>query len=416
MKPGILKWATNDNFAAGPDVGTPTKVPPSVGQEADGYYRNNKPAAKIWNYNRWGVDEKLEAIELMRAKTWLAPVMDPPAFSVVADVAGYDPISKRHSIYGLDGALSQDYEAYSDFGGRYWDVQTLGGSTTLNNFTDFSVDNLGTGIRAVVQSAAGGIHASTALGAYVQWAGPPAFTASKIGHDWIGLWVTDDTATTDLYRSTGPGSAFVSTFTGFNNVGADIVRIGHTHHPAGILYPDDPGNQLWFAHNPLLAVGNSEFATSSDGITWAIAGSPTVGSVLDTAYGWYKSRFISICSEVTGGLGRIIYSDDNGVTWAALNVIPYRNIATPTKARIVTDGYGVWIVNVIDAAGPPDNCEMFCSVDNGATWYPVFVPNDNRQHSNQILPCLYYGEGVFVMALTDADNVFQIYHSLVSVD
>lgn len=51
-------WATNVNYAGGPNVGTPTKVVPSAGRMADGWRNNDVPPAQEENYemdllNQW---------------------------------------------------------------------------------------------------------------------------------------------------------------------------------------------------------------------------------------------------------------------------------------------------------------------------------------------------------------------------
>lgn len=51
-------WATNVNYAGGPNVGTPTKVAPSGGRMADGWRNNDVPPAQEQNYemdlvNQW---------------------------------------------------------------------------------------------------------------------------------------------------------------------------------------------------------------------------------------------------------------------------------------------------------------------------------------------------------------------------
>lgn len=43
-------WATNANYAAGPAIGTPTKVAPSVGDVQEGYEPAQEPGAQKFNY------------------------------------------------------------------------------------------------------------------------------------------------------------------------------------------------------------------------------------------------------------------------------------------------------------------------------------------------------------------------------
>lgn len=45
-----LGWATNLNYAGGPDIGTPTKIAPSAGRFADGWRNNDVPPAQEQNY------------------------------------------------------------------------------------------------------------------------------------------------------------------------------------------------------------------------------------------------------------------------------------------------------------------------------------------------------------------------------
>jgi hypothetical protein len=109
MKPGILKWATNNNFAAGPDVGSATKVPPTSGQEADGYYRNNKPAAQIWNYERWAVFEKLRQFDIATAKNWFEAENQLSGVDPAPDKAGFfDSYRNLHTVVGFSGGANHN--------------------------------------------------------------------------------------------------------------------------------------------------------------------------------------------------------------------------------------------------------------------------------------------------------------------
>jgi hypothetical protein len=53
-------WATNVNYAGGPDVGTSTKTAPSAGRFADGWRKNDVPPAQEQNYWQNQTDQWIE--------------------------------------------------------------------------------------------------------------------------------------------------------------------------------------------------------------------------------------------------------------------------------------------------------------------------------------------------------------------
>jgi hypothetical protein len=85
-------WATNTNYAGGPDTGTATKIEPPSGNRADGWRREDHPPAQMQNWwqnaiQKWAEyfeevldgarDPEITAIGLSRTRIVLAKAFDP---------------------------------------------------------------------------------------------------------------------------------------------------------------------------------------------------------------------------------------------------------------------------------------------------------------------------------------------------
>jgi hypothetical protein len=404
MKPGILKWATNNNFAAGPDVGSATKVPPTSGQEADGYYRNNKPAAQIWNYNRWGALEKINQFEIAAVKNWteasnkILTASGPPA----PDKAGFfDTYQNIHTVVEFSGGANHA-EVRSSNGGRYLTLL----ATAIPNAASNESDGFATGTDTRVLCyglVADYIYYSTALGAWTLWTGLGA--TGKLfakGDFYNGRYCFLDTLV-DIFSTTSTGTvpAVVDT-----QLTGTYCSLKHSKHVAGTLYPNDPGNLTW------MAVTSTQSSVSSDGVTWgtpAAHGLTGIDSECWMDYSAHGSRWIIATKGITGGLGTIAISDDNGATWTAYNRLPYYRItAGITGVKIASDGFGTWVVAAADVGS--NEVDTVYSVDNGETWEPMHLPYDGKQNARV---ALWYGDGQFNLAIEDnTPSDYRQFHSM----
>jgi hypothetical protein len=406
MKPGILKWATNNNFAAGPDVGSATKVPPTSGQEADGYYRNNKPSAQIWNYKRWGIDLKLQQLESMWVKNWqeASNVLSSP--QPVPTHGFYDSYQKIHTVHDADGG-GTGREVTSLENGRVLTAAASAITGPSSCYDGFATDDA-TDTRVTCHAGLDALFYSTSLGAWTLWTGLGAtgITFHK-GHFYNGRYVFLEGTNADIYSTVSTGTIPTIVDTGFTGSPCKIL---HTRHVSGVLYPNDPGNLIW------LALAGTQVNTSTDGTTWGAPWAHGIGVTLDTddhlAYGAYNSRWIATTKTITGGLGVIAISDDNGATWTTYNRLPYYRIsANVARTWIATDGFGTWVTATLNTT--TDEVDLCFSIDNGETWHPLFLPFAGLTYTTTFGVSLWYGGGQFNLAYREVTtNDYRQFHSL----
>lgn len=135
--------------------------------------------------------------------------------------------------------------------------------------------------------------------------------------------------------------------------------VGHSHHYADAVSPDDLGNAHW------IALDQNDCLASTDGDNWVAAphgftNPPTNRSL---AYSRSSRKWIA----VDGNAGDIWTSIDNGATWvleaARLGFVSWIN-----QPEIYSDGYGSFLV--IDY--PVSTAAI--SVDEGKTWSSIDLP------------------------------------------
>ena len=411
MRPGSLEWAMNANYAAGGGAGNPTKAPPAAGQIADGYQPDAAVSPQIWNYARWAMMLMLAGCRSERVLNWQA--------GSVAGIGGligglghgiYDPIADVHIWHGHTGVAANE-EATSD--GLIW----TGGApwVVAGNALYCYAAHDGNGTRAqvtgnLVPPGANQIGFSTGFAAWAAWtAGEPNGQFTLIEHDHVGLWVMTDIggvggASGDLLVSTGPANAWGAP-TSAPGFAAGPTVLAHSHHPAALIYPNDPGNPMWIAMTP------AQKSMSADGQTWSAAAAHGIGGTpLGLAYSAHGTRWIA--TVACGGKGWITYSDDNGSTWNPSAVLGNAacpitsSIVNPTEMQIACDGYGDWMIAIADSAG--GSLELHASWDNGKTWARVPLPSTPYN----AFADLWYGGGRFMLMTTDGAGNFAAYTSL----
>ncbi len=368
-RPGPINWASNATWAGGLDPGLTTKTPPSAGQQADGYYRDLRVAARIWNYREWAYAEKLRAASSMRPYNWSEA--DFTAFGVAGSTGGpcdivYDDIGMIATIINADniGGGAPLFETWTSQNGG---AEPTGGLYYLGALTPavppaaagprIDLDPV-TFTRAIATGAVGDVpRFSIAYAAWAVWGGgTPAGTFVSIKWTQVGsVWIMGDAAGV-VTVSTGPGVAFAVpgvAVPGF--AAAPVTALCASNHAATDVYPDDPGNDV------VVAMTLTEVSTSSGACTtWTAAALHGLGSQpRDLAYCKATGRFI--CTLANGNVG---VSDDNGATWSVVAVIN-----TSTHARIACDGFGEWVVTKI--SGGPVGQIFQASVDDGDTWIDV---------------------------------------------
>jgi hypothetical protein len=405
MKPGQIIWASNDDYAGGPDIGSPTKAPYSASQLADGYERNLIVSAQKWNYWRNSIAEKLKRHEAKWVKSWMEASNTQTVNNLQPTQGAYCPAQGMHFIPN-PGTTSDD-ELYSFTNGRY----LLGAAIGVGN--GVLIDAFDTGandVRVMMLNANDKLAYSSAGGAWTIWTGVGALGVSfhKGHYDNIGRYCFLMKTSCDIYTTTSTGTVPSSTDTQF--AAGEPCKLLHTRHPSGKIYPDDAGNQIWLALTP------TEVNTSADGVTWGTPSSHGVSNVdedADLAYSAYGARWIIMTPGISGGLGTIAISDDNGSTWTSYNRLPYKNITSPLRTAIATDGFGTWVAGANESG--PDDIEFFYSIDNGDTWSNLYLPFDGKEATLNN-PCIYYGGGQFNIAVDVGSGVTRFFHSLTIED
>jgi hypothetical protein len=120
-------------------------------------------------------------------------------------------------------------------------------------------------------------------------------------------------------------------------------------------------------------------------------------------YSAYGTRWIGLIRNLALTT-RLIISDDNFASWTISSGLatagcPIQgNINAPTNIRIATDGFGDWVVVLLDTA--TTQFEIHVSWDNGVTWTWVHTLDGPSISANSSVD-LWYGGGRFVIYLDD---------------
>jgi hypothetical protein len=287
-------------------------------------------------------------------------------------------------------------EMISYNGYDYYDPGALIPWNTLYFPYDMDTDNNGNRVVATTN----GLYYSTNMGAWTLWPGSNATAWSAVHHDRSGLWCMVDITNGRIYSSPSVGGALTQRSTSASTHNSRHILL-HTHHPAGLLSPTDPGNPYWIY---MTYTGSSgTILGSADGLTWAAitpsAVSPgtidvTSGNLAwdrvsnNLAYSPTSQRWVHINSSgsATGAHPTIIYSEDNGQSWTEVNDAfgfaaggTGKYPATGNGQRCIThDGKGNFVVSIIKKEArvnkaPTDTFVMyFASADEGLTWFRVY--------------------------------------------
>lgn len=401
MKPGVIEWATNANFALGPDVGSPTKAPPTAAQIDDGYYTDLKVAPQIWNYERWAMMLKAQHASSMRLLNWIATSgMVTPAGAVRGDGV-YDPTTWTH----------------------VWTTCNAAGASTERNAVGGLV--YAGGVACALAAGAVPRIATDGAGAFVQtsalaaplpnycagvgagWAVPGpwvvAGTWAVCAHDHAGgLWVFGDTVGNAICHATGPAAGMIAATTPPGFAVGVLGDMTHSHHPAATVYPGDAGNQQ-YAAIAIAGAGLSEWSTSADGDVWTAATQPFTGIPRRIGYSAYGQRWI-----VAENANVYERSDDNGVSWGMYPLPTSLLAGVVTQSAIASDGFGDWVIVQTDGA----TVQVMVSWDNGENFYHAFMVTAPAVVNIGV----WYGNGRFHLVVDDAAGVSASFATLAGGD
>jgi len=413
MKPGRRIFASNAVWAGGPDAGLAVKAPYTDAELADGRYRSQVPPPRPDNFEYWAWTSRLDRIaasavlnidsQPVTAAGWpgawtggpMDGIHDPtPATPDVMTILNAEPITPN--------------EEYVSRGGRLWVAGTALAAPTVAVAPRVAVDGAGLRVQVLGSAVAGADVPWSSLNyaAWLTWAGGcAAGTWADIDYGGVGAnarWVIGDGAhgggAGAILRSPGPATIFSGPFTDAGFAGA-ITCLGYSHHYAGDIYPDDPGNHMWVG----LSATECSVAVDASANAWSLAAAHGLGATpVDIAYSKPNTEWIAV--DLTCGISR----STDGVTWvrsaAGTATGLYASIVNATTARICTDGFGHWLVLLVDSVG--NTAELHASSDDGATWFEVWP---DVVLAGVTDGCCWYGLGRFYAAITDAAGAGIIY-------
>jgi hypothetical protein len=384
MRPGYNPWATGDLYTTPPSVGTATKFEPTAALRLEGFHGNDfvGPGFVNWMLHRLYLMQ-LESAR-MRAKNLVA--VDGTLAGAVNQFLSsfcYDEANDLYTIlfYDIGGGVAGAYESVVQGGEIFTANNTITG--VLGGITALDSDGSENGYRHVAVTGPNDIIRYSLNGgawAAATFTGVPATSFTAIGCDRGTAGVAskfligDDGASGGgnalVYACTTTGVNYVNV-AGFPALGAIPIRgIFHSLHPAGALYPADPGNPTW------LVLTDTDACRSADGVTWNTVAHGFAGGALHrrcAAYSKTSGRWVVALQGAS--TGDIEYSDDDGASWTLIN-----NAFAPATGgvQIVGDGYGTFVACPEEFGGAvaATATEFWVSVDDGMTWETVSYPVD----------------------------------------
>ena len=403
MRPGRRIFATNAVWAAGPDAGSPVKLPMSAGELADGRYRSIRPAPQLDNHLLWNLGSRLDSAAAMAVRNLVTePVTAvgfPGAWNGIVPDGAFDPTPTRIRHTVVDGTPLAFPIEWQSRGGRFWGV--VAAPATNLGVPRIAVDGLDS--RVIVTGAnTGGLDNpwfSTAYGVWTIW------TVPTLDRMWVdvdfgtGNWVIVEPAGGILNYANAVGNAFAAPITPPAFVPCTTISVAHSHHNPGDLYPDDPGNDMW------VSLTNTQTATCTNINNWTTALHGLGAVPGDLGYSRVSGEWIAV--DHLSGIDRSV----DGLVWtrsaAGAAGGLFTAIAAPTTGRIATDGYGHWVVVLVDSGA--GKAEIHSSADDGATWQEIWP--------DIIVPALvtgtvWYGDGSFHVVVEDGVGGGAIYSTL----
>jgi hypothetical protein len=289
------------------------------------------------------------------------------------------------------------WEEWVSQGGRLWAAGAPGIAAVTAPRLAVSGGPLATSVRAMVTGNAGaGVDIPQASIGYAAWA---AWPGGGVNGHWVDIdyggigadvrYVAGEGTTGDIRRTGGTALPWTLAFT-LPGFAGGITCIAHTHHAPDDLYPGDPGNHAWLA----LTAAETSVSTHATANVWTPA---LAHAILETPMDVACSKLTGEWIAVANASG--ICRSMDGLAWtrAAVGTAGglYATIVGPTTARIATDGYGHWMVLLVDSGA--GTAEYHASYDDGATWYRVY---EDLVVPALIDGALWYGHGQFHVLVT----------------
>jgi hypothetical protein len=358
-------WATDTNYATGPDVGTPTKVDPGSGIRATGVIPASGVAAQHFNFNLHAITAHLAVLaaqaqvaiqgRLFLKQTSINSVAasdDGSNFLAALSVNNHIPtvVVKANSsgvyqmqdaeMYSFGGALSviTDSVAGGALRGTRYVVIGVGG--TKNEFSTNNGDTWTAGGSTGVLSALVAICNSDTNLNVISAAGGSAYSTSGVA------W-TNPTAG-NLPSDFVTGGGFTSVAALDNDI---LVAVG-------------------------IEAGDPAFARSTNGgVTWALASGTVPNSTSHSDAGWVVSEGNNATALYHAGRRNVntvdISTSTNGNTWTLITSLTSLGTVSGVKLMMCSTTK-LLVVAMKLSTGV---VELRASIDLGATWCdPSYVP------------------------------------------
>ena len=382
-----IEWATNVNYAGGPDVGTVTKVEPTLATEEDGWRGNQIPPPQFQNNWQNAVFQHLEWLRGLQIATLLQDA-DQRTLTI-ATPAFPEAIFSDGSFYYATGFSFAGGIVRSEDGIRNWRVPTTPAGVATADV--IAADGAG----VVLGGNAGGeIIRSTDFGdTYVI-----AEAAGSITTDDIIAMIWS--AVNSLFIAISATDEIFTSPTGANGTWALRTT---------------PAGAAGLAGHMAIATANPVFGR--------IAMANTAGSMFsDNAIDWTQVNFTGgganggVCiGWTTASAGFYLVGTADGEVWISSNATSWLMQAAdvgPTVGGTANDSFGQYLVSddgatwaaLILTTGAGAKRTYYYSFDKGVTWRAAAF------HSPaQLFHSIYFRDGRFYLGHGDNDG--QIYNT-----
>lgn len=353
----LARFATNGNFSAGPDVGTPTKTDPN--SNADGFVNGTLALAQHVNFQQnalSGAARRAFALALCKPRLISGVTLSVPSFLAAVSRGQGAPIT-------IGSAHSGGVPVVGDEG-----LELRGVLAAITGATNAGAWHAADDRLLVVGN--GGNHNCSSLDQGANWTAGGAL--GGVGLDLV------------YNPSNSSGHAFVAGYNGHIKTSANgvawaesgsAVGAGYTGQGFGML----PNGNMFVLTGAAPLTLSSSTTAGSGGFAWA-SGAAVPPNAAD-----FTNRG-SICGA---GLDNIYHagkrsgSDNyiqvsasaNGTSWSQVaEFAPVAGRAWGVNPKILqcVDSGALWLV--ASNASPDSQIVIYCSLDAGATWTePVFV-------------------------------------------
>lgn len=362
----LPKWATDANFTNGPDVGTPTKVEPTLGVKEEGFVGGSSLPSQRLNYlvnqlSAWtrvlagGVLSNLRLVQTLAGRDEIKNLAYSPTNDPEAGDMPLIMVSINHNYHSPNGGARSSWVSWP-----------------TNPFASFKIARWVKDRFIGVSSGASGVVQGSTDG--VVWAVltmPFAAARYDLADDGTIIVIASGTTTNGFATSTD-GTTWTARDSGESSPLKCVVYDG-TYFVAG---------------------GASGVRYSTDGITWTAGTHPSGVIDLDVAA---SDGAGTVLMAEDGGSTDYFLTTDHGQTWTTY-ALPFTSLVARRIAYVAE--LGLWTMHARPGLTSLE-APMAVSTD-GVNWTLVQVEIPTGQ---QISDVLWTGDGFTVLA-DDATDLY----------